>query len=125
MGKPLDLTVDDDGLRRALSAFAGDLDALDETWEGIARQMEAGVRPRIPVLSGALAGTLATRSTGSSAELSVGGSLPYARVIDNGWRAHNIEPAYFSRPAVELLTEDAAADLERGIQQAADRRGLD
>lgn len=104
-----------DGLNKLLRA----LEQLDdeaknefkEVGEKVGKFVAEQAREEVPVLSGALRGSIRSVVTGRGAKIRAGSKrIPYAGPIHFGWRSHNIRPNQFLYRAVDKNV-DRAVDL--------------
>lgn len=77
-----------DELARTMHAAALELDDLSAVNDRVGALVLARARPRVPVRSGRLVGSL--RAVPDPGAVTMGSSLVYAGPIHNGWPAHHI-----------------------------------
>lgn len=117
-----------EGLTRAvrdLERLGLDVGDLKDAFAGIARlgaRLASGFAPR---RSGALAGNVRGNRAKSRATVSAGGArVPYAGVINYGWKARGIQASGFMQRADEALRPEAPDLLIKAINSAITERGL-
>lgn len=78
-------------------------------------------RTIVPVLSGALAGTLRATNSATAATVKAGdSSVDYAGVQHFGWAEHNIEPTPYLYDAADRRTDEIIARYESEINRITD-----
>lgn len=122
-----DETVRVDGLAELVRALHDAQAALDDLKAGnqaTASTVLAAARVGAPRRSGALAASGRADTAGHKAVVAFGGvRVPYAGVIEGGWRAHNIAPHPYLRPAVESTQDSWLGGYERNLQAILDKVG--
>lgn len=76
-------------------------------------------RRRAPVRSGRLAGSIrpGATSTVGYVQAGTGARVPYAGVIEFGWRRHNIAPHPYLFPAADAKADAVSDAFDRGISE--------
>jgi phage gpG-like protein len=105
-------------LRASLKAAGDDLSDLKAAHAETARTIAAAGQGNVAVRTGRLSGSIRGSGTKTAAIIRAGGgSIPYAKVIEFGWRRHNIEPQkYLTRAAI-----DTEPTWKRAYQDAVQR----
>lgn len=105
---------------RALDHVADDLQADVKQLFFVAAAMVAG-RVRPPHRSGALAASVKATRTARGASVKAGGArVPYAPIIEFGWRRRNIVPQPFMARAFAGARDDVTRLLETGFSRLFD-----
>lgn len=105
-----------DRLERTLADAAAALGDLSAVNGQVADLVLSRARPRVPIRTGRLVGSL--RGTGTPAGADMGSSLVYAGPIHNGWPAHHITANPFITDAVRGSI-DAVLDVYMGAVEDA------
>lgn len=117
-----------EGLRettRAMEKAGVDLEELKDVMGMVAAEAADVMKGFIPTRSGKLRDSARGNRAKGAAIVTVGSArLPYAKVIQYGWPAHNIKPARFVERTDEVMETRAAQLLEDGWEQIAQRNGL-
>lgn len=109
----------------ALRAIGVEVEDLKDGFSEIARQGAVLASRYAPKRTGRLAADVRGNRSRSKATITAGRvSVPYAGVINYGWRAHGIEPAGFMQRADRELQPFALRRLEDDINASIRRRGL-
>ncbi len=112
------MTVRVEGLNRVvrdLQALGLDVDDLKDAFSGIASEGARLAAAFAPRRSGAL----------SKAVVAAGKArVPYAAVINYGWRKRRIAASRFMQKADEAMQPRALAELDRAIEKRIRERGL-
>lgn len=113
-----------DDVARRLGSLSRDVDDLHGTYEPIAQRIAAEARALAPRVTGALAATIVGSATRRAGGAIAGPGIPYAGVINFGWRHRNIAAALFMQRAADSKGADAADEIGGDIQRDIDRHGL-
>lgn len=104
-------------LARAFGRMDDRLDDMRSTHDRAATVVVERAQAIAPRLTGALADSVHAEPTDTGSEVVAGGPLvPYAGVIHNGWRDHNIEPQPFLDDALEATAPDVRDRYDDGIE---------
>jgi len=107
----------------ALQRFGVEAEDLKDAHVGIAGEGARLASSFAPKDSGRLAGSL--RPGTSKARSFVTSRVIYAGPINYGWRRRNIKPALFMQRADAVLAARAVAMLDRGLDKAITKVGLE
>jgi hypothetical protein len=117
-----------DGLsrvRRALEQAGVEAGELKSTMQGIGQTVARAAKPRTPVRTGALEGSIRAGKAKTKATVRAGGArVPYAGVVHYGWPAHNIEAQPFLIEALEAERTTVFRDLDQAITALLRREHL-
>lgn len=112
-------------LVRNLQTLGLELDDLKDAFGEIARQGAEYASSFAPRRSGALAASIRPNRAKNKAVVSAGRArVPYAGAINYGWPARNIAASSFMQKADERMQPVALEELDRQIDQAIRKRGL-
>lgn len=115
--------VVDHGVSRALDALGRGLDnAQADAWETVGGEALQETLPIVPVYAGVLVDSLKSDPGVTGVEIS--SDVVYAAVQNWGWDARNITGHHFTDKTVEVLEDEAPAELENEIQALIRRVGL-
>lgn len=117
-----------EGLRettRALEKAGAEVDDLKDVMNAIATEARDTLVPKLPRVSGALAGSARPNRAKGTAVVTVGTArVPYAAPILYGWPKRNIRPS-LAVPATDAVMERRAPELlAEGWNRIADKNGL-
>lgn len=111
---------------RALQAVGVQVDDLKDTMAEIAAEGARLASSFAPKRTGRLAGTVRGNRAKSRAVVAAGRArVPYAGPINYGWPNRGIKAAYFMQKADAELAPKAVVMLEKGIDAAIRKAGLD
>lgn len=114
-----------DRVTRALDALGVDLGDMRDAHQRIADEGARLAAAAAPRRTGRLARSVrARRRRGRSIVTAGGWGVPYAGVINYGWRARNIAPARFMQEADARWTPRAVQLLGAAVEQEIRRKGL-
>lgn len=122
------MTVRVEGLNRVvrdLQALGLDVDDLKDAFSGIASEGARLAAAFAPRRSGALAASVRGNRAKSKVVVAAGKArVPYAAVINYGWRKRRIAASRFMQKADEAMQPRALAELDRAIEKRIRERGL-
>jgi len=111
-----------DTLRATLAKAAHDLGDLSGPGKRSGAVVVARARSLVPRLSGALQGSIRAEAAKQAVDLMAGyASVPYAGVIEGGWRARNIRPQPYLRPALAESESEVEREYEGELEAIAGR----
>lgn len=111
---------------RGLQAMGLEVDDLKDAFAKIADEGAQKAAGYAPKRTGRLAADIRGNRAKSKAVVTAGrSSVPYAGVINYGWRRRNIAASGFLQRADEAMQPVALRRLEDEINQAIRRRGLE
>lgn len=112
----LKVTVTGDrDVARAMSRFARMAGDLTDAHREIEQAAEKSMVELVPVLSGALLGSLHGEVGPAETSLTIGEGLEYAGVQEGGWPAHNIEGHGFMAAGQRTAEEDSRGEIEEEL----------
>lgn len=110
---------------RDLQALGLELDDLKDAFAGVAADGARLAAAFAPRRSGALAASVRGNRAKSKAVVAAGKArVPYAAVINYGWRKRRIGASRFMQRADEAMQPRALAELDRAIEQRIKAKGL-
>lgn len=121
--KPTSIKIHVEGLKelqKDLRAAGGDdlKDALKAVNKEAAEVVANAARPRVPVLSGRLLGSLRTSSTLRTGVIRVGkAKIPYAGPIHFGWPKRNIQPQPFLYDALDARHDEVLDAYDAAVEK--------
>lgn len=125
MSAPVGMQVSGaDDVARRLGGLQHDVDDLQGSYLPIAQRIASEARSYAPKVSGALASTIVGSATRRAGGAIAGPGIPYAGVINFGWRHRNIAAALFMQRAADNKGDTAADAVAHDIQRDIDKRGL-
>lgn len=112
-----------DALRRDIVGAGRDLNRMD--MRSIARTGARLAASYAPRRSGRLRRSIRPSTTKGKASIRAGGvRVPYAWVINYGWRKRNIEASHFMDRAAAVLRKRSPAELRREVIRIIRRKDL-
>lgn len=118
-----------EGLRqlvRELETLGVEVGDLKDAFAAIARKGADLAASFAPQRTGRLRASIRGNRAKNKAVVRAGSArlVPYAGVINYGWRRHRIKPANFMQRADEAMRPTAAAELESAINRLISEKGL-
>lgn len=116
------------GLRditRSLEQAGVDVEELKDVMGTVAAEAATTMQGFVPTRSGRLRDSVRGNRAKGKAIVTIGGArVPYARAIQYGWAARNIQPARFIEKTDAVMETRAVQLLEDGWGDIAERHGL-
>lgn len=112
-------------LQRDLRTLGVELNDLTDVMGDLAAQGARLAASFAPRRTGTLAAAIRGSHTSNAAVVTVDAKrVPYAGVINYGWRKHNIAPARFMQHAAKAMRPQVTKHLSRAITKLIEQKGL-
>jgi hypothetical protein len=123
------VTIKVEGLRetqKALKNLEGGLDDLKDTNASLGNEIAQRASALAPRLTGNLAASIKSNRQAKKVSIKAGGAkVPYAGVIEYGWKARNIESRSYLRKAAFENRDYIVQKYEDGIKQVIQKYNFD
>lgn len=116
------------GLReitRAMEKAGVDVEELKDAMGAVAAEAATTMQGFVPTRTGRLRGSVrGNRAKGKAIVTAGTARVPYAGAVQYGWPRRNIKPARYVERTDAVMDDRAAAILEAGWEEIANRNGL-